>query len=301
MAVLRDGAARSVAAACVAAALGLLGGALVVPAPARAHGAPADPISRTLACGPAGGAAAKSAACRAALAASGGPGAFETWDYLRVPGVNGRDREVIPDGRLCSGGLDTFRGLDLPRTDWPSTTLTAGARYTFRYVTTIEHPGSFRMFVTRDGYRPTRALRWADLEARPFLTADNPPVDGDAYVMKGKLPAGRTGRHIIYTIWQNEGPDTYYSCSDVVFKAADGGAGATPSASAAVKAAPTGPAEDPVGTPAALPRSRNESTSGLLLTAGGVAAAIGAAAAIVLYRSRRRPVGRRRASRHHRP
>jgi chitin-binding protein len=36
--------------------------------------------------------------------------------------------------------------------------------------------------------------------------------------MEGRLPAGRTGRHLIYTIWQNsDTPDTYYSCSDVLF------------------------------------------------------------------------------------
>src|SRR5262245_38398414 len=131
------------------AALAAIPGAVASPLPAHAHGAPAAPISRTLACGPEGGATAKSAACKAALAASGGPGAFDGWDYLHVANVDGRDREVIPDGHLCSGGLDQFKGLDLPRMDWPTTSLTAGARYTFRYTFTIPHPGSFRMFVTR--------------------------------------------------------------------------------------------------------------------------------------------------------
>lgn len=36
--------------------------------------------------------------------------------------------------------------------------------------------------------------------------------------MEGRLPAGKTGRQLIYTIWQNsDTPDTYYSCSDVIF------------------------------------------------------------------------------------
>jgi len=49
-------------------------------------------------------AARTSAACKAATAASGGGSAFTDWDNLRVPNVNGRDRQLIPDGKLCSGG-----------------------------------------------------------------------------------------------------------------------------------------------------------------------------------------------------
>jgi chitin-binding protein len=298
MAISRRIAVPSVLAALLAAVMAVPVGALMVATAAYPHGAPANPLSRTLECGPLGGATSRSTACKAALAASGGPGSFNDWDYLHVPNVNGRDREVIPDGHLCSGGLDTFKGLDLARTDWPTTTLTAGARYTFRYTFTIPHPGSFRMFVTRDGYRPTTALRWADLEAKPFLTADNPPTDAGAYVMKGKLPAGKTGRHIIYTIWQNEGPDTYYSCSDVVFKAPAGHTSATPTPRPAGSASPTGNASP--GT-AGIPMAHAERPGGRLLAIGGIVAGIGvvAVAALLAFRPRR-TVGRRRASRRHR-
>jgi chitin-binding protein len=281
----------------IAVVVGMLVGTVLVATPALAHGAPANPLSRTLACGPLGGTTARSAACQAALAASGGPGAFNNWDYLHVPNVNGRDREVIPDGHLCSGGLDTFKGLDLARTDWPSTKLTSGAKYTFRYTFTIPHPGSFRMFVTRNGYQPTKALRWADLEAKPFLTADNPPTEDGAYVMKGKLPAGKTGHHVIYTIWQNEGPDTYYSCSDVLFKAPAGGAAGTPTPKPAGSTKPTGKASPGA---AGLPVARHESSGGRLLAIGGLVAGLGAAAVAVLIAFRpRSPAGRRRAGRRH--
>ena len=128
---------------------------------------------------------------------------------------------MIPDGRLCSGGLDAFRGLDLARSDWPATTLTAGDRFTFRYRQRIPHRGTFRLYVTRTGYNPARALRWSDIAAKPFLSVTDPPLRGDAYVFAGRLPQGRTGRQLILSIWQNsDTPDTYYSCSDVVFKAA---------------------------------------------------------------------------------
>ncbi|HKT03251.1 MAG TPA: lytic polysaccharide monooxygenase, partial [Rugosimonospora sp.] len=187
--------------------------------PGYAHGATSSPISRAVACGPEGGTAARSAACKAADAISGAA-AFNEFDNIRVPNVNGRDVQRIPDGKLCSGGLAKFKGLDLARADWPATTLTAGAMFTFRYRVTIPHSGSFRFYVTRDGYRPTRPLRWADLETKPFLTTANPPIQDGAYVMKGRLPAGKSGRQLIYAIWQTTSTvDTYYSCSDVIFTA----------------------------------------------------------------------------------
>ncbi|MCG5442370.1 lytic polysaccharide monooxygenase [Micromonospora sp. NIE79] len=200
--------------------------------PAAAHGAPTDPISRAAACGPEGRYAATSA-CRAAIEAGA---AVREWDNVRVSTINGRDRERIPDGELCSGGLSAYRGLDLPRTDWPSTTLTTGAKFTFRYRTTIEHRGTFRLYVTTPDYDPGKKLTWADLESRPFLTLTDPPVRAGAYQLAGRLPAGRSGRHLIYTIWQNSNtPDTYYSCSDVVFRGAK--ATATPAKAAATKSA----------------------------------------------------------------
>ncbi|MFC8296624.1 lytic polysaccharide monooxygenase [Micromonospora orduensis] len=227
---------RVLAAVLVAAATVPLAGT-----PAAAHGAPTDPVSRAAACGPQGRYA-TTAACRAAVRAGA---AVREWDNVRVAAIDGRDRERIPDGELCSGGLSAYRGLDLPRTDWPSTELTPGATFTFRYRTTIEHRGTFRLYVTRPGYDPRERLTWADLEARPFLTVTDPPVRAEAYQLAGRLPAGREGRHLIYTIWQNSNtPDTYYSCSDVVFRKARGGtaAGATKKPAAAPRTAASRPA-----------------------------------------------------------
>ncbi|MEU7976021.1 lytic polysaccharide monooxygenase [Micromonospora sp. NPDC049089] len=220
--------------------------------PAAAHGAPTDPISRAAACGPEGRYAATSA-CRAAVKAGA---AVREWDNVRVSTINGRDRERIPDGELCSGGLSAYRGLDLPRTDWPSTTLTTGAKFTFRYRTTIEHRGTFRLYVTTPDYDPSKKLTWADLESRPFLTLTDPPVRAGAYQLAGRLPAGRSGRHLIYTIWQNSNtPDTYYSCSDVVFrgaKATGATATPTPAEAAATKSAPRTAASGPAATETAV-------------------------------------------------
>ncbi|MFJ3616524.1 lytic polysaccharide monooxygenase [Streptomyces iakyrus] len=184
--------------------------------PAHAHGAPTDPVSRVVACSPEGGDRAGTAACRAAVAANGAP--FTAWDNLRVANVNGRDRAVIPDGKLCSGGLPAYRGLDLARADWPSTRTAPGATLTMRYVSTIPHAGTFRMYLTKPGYDPARPLSWSDLPRKPFAEVTDPALRDGAYRFEATLPSDRTGRHVLYTVWQNSStPDTYYSCSDVVF------------------------------------------------------------------------------------
>ncbi|MGW3990510.1 lytic polysaccharide monooxygenase [Streptomyces sp. NPDC004830] len=187
-------------------------------APAAAHGAPTDPVSRVVACSPEGGARAATPACRAAVAANGGP--FTAWDNLRVANVAGRDRAVVPDGKLCSGGLPAYRGLDLPRADWPSTRVAPGARLGLRYASTIPHAGTFRMYLTKPGFDPGRPLTWSDLPEKPFAQVTDPALTDGAYRFTATLPSDRVGRHVLYTVWQNSStPDTYYSCSDVVFPA----------------------------------------------------------------------------------
>ncbi|MEV6759425.1 lytic polysaccharide monooxygenase [Streptomyces sp. NPDC051105] len=203
---------------------------------AQAHGAPTDPVSRVYACSPSGGSAA-TAACKAAIAASGQN--FVAWDNLRVAGVNGRDRQVIPDGKLCSGNLPAYKGLDLARADWPATRLTPGARMTMTYASTIAHAGTFKLYLTRQGYDPTKPLTWSELPAQPFAEFKDPALTNGAYHFTAKLPADRTGRQMLYTIWQNSSTtDTYYSCSDVVFTAKKDG-GATASARPRASATPT--------------------------------------------------------------
>ncbi|MFC0028741.1 lytic polysaccharide monooxygenase [Micromonospora chaiyaphumensis] len=293
---------RTVAALAAVAATLLLTGV-----PASAHGAPTSPLSRAAACGPEGGRA-DTPACRAAIAEGA---AVREWDNIRVARIDGRDRERIRDGELCSGGLSAYQGLDLPRTDWPATTLTAGARYTFRYRTTIPHKGTFRFYATTDSYTPTRRLTWADLEVKPFLTVTDPPIREGAYQMPGRLPAGRTGRHIIYTIWQNSNTqDTYYSCSDVVFRSPSGGAAAAPrtrkSDPPPASAAPRAATGDGAGVPAAgvpvaaVTDTRTFPRPLVFGAAAGVTVLLVAVVALRLRRAGTVPAGRPCGVRNHR-
>jgi chitin-binding protein len=201
----------------IAAAAGLFTAPAVTPA--AAHGAPVSPVSRVAACSSLSGMYTSTAACRAAMAQHGGQ-PFDDWDNLRIAGVGGRDRQVIPDGKLCSAGLDEYRGLDLARADWPATKLTAGANFTLTYRTTIPHTGSFELYLTTAGYNPAKPLTWSEISTQPFLTVSDPQVTNGAYHLTGRLPADRTGRQLIYTVWRNTSTsDTYYSCSDVILAA----------------------------------------------------------------------------------
>ncbi|OJF13926.1 lytic polysaccharide monooxygenase [Couchioplanes caeruleus] len=222
--------------AALAVAGGIVAAASLLPAaPALAHGAPTSPVSRTAACA-SGGDRAGSAVCRAALDANGLP--FGRFDNLRVPGVGGRDRQVVPDGRLCSGGLPDFRGLDLPRDDWPATKVTAGATLKVAYVGTIPHRGTFRLYLTGRGYDPAKRLGWGDLGS-PLAEITDPPLRDGAYRMSVRLPEDRAGRHVLYTVWETSStPDTYYSCSDLVIQKATAPTEAAPAAKAAKKPAP---------------------------------------------------------------
>ncbi|MFF4231904.1 lytic polysaccharide monooxygenase [Streptomyces sp. NPDC001820] len=244
--------------------------ALTVAGTAHAHGAPTDPVSRVVACGPEG-VQRESAVCRAAVAANGGV-AFDEWDNVRVADVQGRDREFIPDGELCSAGLDAYKGLDLAREDWPATTLTAGARFTLTYLSTIPQEGTFQLYLTKAGYDPTVPLKWDDLAPEPVGAATDPRLVDGAYRIPGRLPAGLTGSHVLYTVWRNSSTaDTYYSCSDLVLT----GETAQPQ-----------PGGEPPERQAAASAERDADKQAIFL--GGVAALLGllAVAASALVRRR---------------
>jgi chitin-binding protein len=200
--------------------------------PAVAHGSMTDPVSRVAGCFAEGPENPRSAACKAAVAA-GGTQALYDWNGVNIANAAGKSKEIIPDGKLCSAGNDKFKGLDLARADWPATRLTSGNR-TFRYKGTAPHKGSFELYVTKDGYDPTKPLKWSDLESKPFLKVTDPRMESGDYVFDGVVPV-KSGRHLVYSIWQrSDSPEAFYTCSDVVFGEGGGGAEAStaPTASA---------------------------------------------------------------------
>ncbi|MET7478276.1 lytic polysaccharide monooxygenase [Streptomyces sp. NPDC005648] len=215
-------------------------------APASAHGTMGDPVSRVAQCYAENPESPKSDACGAAVAA-GGTQALYDWNGVRIGDANGRHQALIPDGRLCSANNEEFKGLDLPRADWPATGVKSGS-YTFRYRVTAPHKGTFTVYLTKAGYDPAKRLAWSELDlAHPVATATDPVASGGFYTFSGTLPA-RSGKQLLYAIWQrSDSPEAFYSCSDVTFGGggdSTGGAGTTSSASPA-PAAPAPSASAP--------------------------------------------------------
>ncbi|MGW6022803.1 lytic polysaccharide monooxygenase auxiliary activity family 9 protein [Streptomyces sp. NPDC055099] len=223
--------ARRKVAAIAAAGIAPLALTALSAAPAAAHGSMTDPVSRVSACFQEGPEAPKSAACKAAVAASGTQ-AFYDWNGVNIANAAGKSKEIIPDGKLCSAGNDKYKGLDLPRADWPSSKM-SGGNHTFRYKGTAPHKGSFELYITKDSYDPAKPLKWSDLEEKPFVDVADPKMENGDYVFDGKVPA-KSGRHLIYSIWQrSDSPEAFYTCSDVVFGKDSGGSDAAAPAPAA--------------------------------------------------------------------
>ncbi|MFE4700305.1 lytic polysaccharide monooxygenase [Streptomyces sp. NPDC056738] len=206
--------------------------------PASAHGSMGDPVSRVSQCYAEGPENPRSDACKAAVGA-GGTQALYDWNGIRIGDANGRHQELIPDGKLCSAGNDEFKGLDLARSDWPATGVSAGS-YTFKYRVTAPHKGTFKVYITKAGYDPSRPLGWGDLDlAHPVATATDPVASGGFYTFSGSLPE-RSGKQLLYAVWQrSDSPEAFYSCSDVAFGSASGGKGTGGGAPAPSASAPS--------------------------------------------------------------
>jgi chitin-binding protein len=240
-------------------------GAVAVPSAAQAHGAMQMPGSRTWLCykdgrNPNTGAIEpKNPGCAAAVAQSGPNSLYNWFATLRSDGA-GRMAGFIPDGQLCSGGTGgpyDFTGFNLARADFPATHLTSGREIEIQYNNWARHPGTFRLYITKDTWSPTRALAWSDLESTPFDEATNPAEiggpgsDDGHYYWNATLPSGKSGRHIIYSVWQrSDSNETFYGCSDVVF---DGGNGEVTGLGGGSTTPTTTPATTPTTTPATTP------------------------------------------------
>jgi chitin-binding protein len=212
------------------AVLGVTGAVVVSPQPATAHGVAMMPGARTFLCyldglRSTGEIIAFNPACADAIAQGGTQPLYDWFGVLRSD-ANGRTTGFIQDGQLCGGGTDKYAAYNMARTDWPVTHLTSGSTVQFQYSNWARHPGTFHLYITRDGWDPTTPLAWADLV--PFWSVTDPPDTGppgtfNYYFWDVQLPAARTGRNIIFIQWvRSDSQENFFSCSDVVF---DGGHG----------------------------------------------------------------------------
>ena len=183
---------------------------------ASAHGYVSSPKSRVIQCKENGIENPTNPACIAAKAA--GNGGLYTPQEVAVGGVKDNHMSFIPDGRLCSANRANLFGMDLARNDWPATSVSAGVRQ-FVWTNTAAHKTKyFRYYITRQGYNPGAApLRWSDLE----LIHDSGPAPQETTSVHNVNLPNRTGRHIIYSIWQRDwdldAAEGFYQCIDVVY------------------------------------------------------------------------------------
>lgn len=203
------------------------------PAPASSHGSAITPPSRHFGCWDRWGSDFQNPAmatldpmCWQAWQTD--TNAMWNWNGLYREGVGGNHEAAIPNGQLCSGGRTgnaRYRAMDVPGA-WKVATV--GTSFTFVNHDQARHGADYyRIYVTKQGFDPlTEQLGWDDLELRTQTgvippgqgqPSSHPALNGVSVSIPVTAP-GRTGRHIVYMVWQASHFDqSFYSCSDVIF------------------------------------------------------------------------------------
>ena len=205
--------------AVAAAAAALVSTALA--APASAHGSVVDPPSRNYGCLERWGSkhlapemATQDPMCYQAWRSD--PNAMWNWNGLYREGVGGNHQAAVPDGQLCSAGRTQggrYAAMDAVG-NW--TAANKSNQFTLNLRDEARHGADYlRIYITRQGFNPvTQPLTWSSLELVTQTGRIAPAGNYTAQVNAGS----RTGRHVVYTIWQASHLDQpYYICSDVNF------------------------------------------------------------------------------------
>jgi chitin-binding protein len=142
------------------------------------------------------------------------------WEPQSTEGPKGFPGSGPADGKLCSAGLAQFNELNDQRGGtWPTTQLTSGQNYTFRWHLTAAHSTTdFAYYLTKPGWNQNAPLTRSALELTPFLRV---PMNGARPASDvshtGRVP-NRTGRHMILAVWTiADTANAFYQCSDVRF------------------------------------------------------------------------------------
>lgn len=236
--------------------------AIAVPSgPASAHGNVTGPASRNYSCYERWGSkfqdptmATLDPMCWQAWQAD--PQAMWSWNGLFREGVAGNHQAAIPDGQLCSGGHTQngrYNAMDTVG-DWTPTSV--GNSFNVRLFDGALHGADYiRVYVTKPGFNPvTTPLGWSNLELVKEI--GNTPaarwnaVNGGVQIDLPVALSGRTGRAMVYTIWQASHLDqSYYFCSDINFS----GGGTTPTVSPTTPPPTTPPVTTPTTPPTTAP------------------------------------------------
>jgi len=134
-----------------------------------------------------------------------------------------------PDGQLASGGrIDredfarTYRGLDQVSPQWPATSVAAGETIEVDFFATAPHdPSVWDVWMTTNDWRPERALTWDRME---YLGRPAVRFSENHYYFDLEIPAGRSGRQVLWVAWQRDDPvgEVFFSASDLLVSSAEG-------------------------------------------------------------------------------
>ena len=188
---------------------------------ASAHGSVADPVSRNYGCLQRWGDDFQNPAMEQEdpmcwQAWQHDTNAMWNWNGLYREGTGGDFQRYIPDNQLCSAGQTEngrYNALDNPG---PWQTTQVDSTFTVDLYDQAQHGADYlEIYVTKQGYDAENdALDWDDLELIERTGSYEP---SEHYTAEVSAP-GRSGHHVVYTIWKASHADQiYFICSDVTF------------------------------------------------------------------------------------
>ena len=181
---------------------------------AFAHGTVTYPPSRIWNCYQENPENPDSAPCIAAVSSHGTQPLYD-WSEINQGFVNGQHMEYVPDGYLASGGRpEKYGGMDQVRSDWVATPVSPGP-FTVTWTNSAPHATAYYdVYISNEDWSPDQPLTWNSLT----LLARASPSQATATVDIPVTLPFRTGKHVIYSVWQrSDSPEAFYSTSDIDF------------------------------------------------------------------------------------
>jgi predicted carbohydrate-binding protein with CBM5 and CBM33 domain len=182
--------------------------------PAFSHGTVTSPVSRIYNCWQENPQNPESPPCIAAVISHGTQPLYD-WNEINQANANGEHELYVFDGNLASGGRpEKYGGMDQITTEWVATPVSPGP-FTITWTNTAPHATEYYdVYITKESWTPDQPLTWDSLE---LLVRTSPSSAASSVDIPVILPV-RTGKHVIYSIWQrSDSPEAFYSTSDIDF------------------------------------------------------------------------------------
>ena len=178
------------------------------------HGTVTSPVSRIYNCWQENPQNPESPPCIAAVISHGTQPLYD-WNEINQANANGEHELYVFDGNLASGGRpETYGGMDQITTEWVATPVSPGP-FTITWTNTAPHATEYYdVYITKESWTSGQPLTWDSLE---LLVRTSPSSAANSVDIPVILPV-RTGKHVIYSIWQrSDSPEAFYSTSDIDF------------------------------------------------------------------------------------